>query len=89
MPTLGRKDTSSGSHVCTASVVTTEPPRQPLIITVLKYKLTNNFKKKKGGRIHKSFDFKECTGCVNHFCVNLTQAGVITEKGASVGEMPP
>ena len=22
-------------------------------------------------------------------CVNLTQAGVITEKGASVGEMPP
>jgi hypothetical protein len=23
------------------------------------------------------------------FCVNLTQAGVITEKGASVGEMPP
>jgi hypothetical protein len=23
------------------------------------------------------------------FCVNLTQAGVITEKGASVEEMPP
>jgi hypothetical protein len=23
------------------------------------------------------------------FCVNLTQAGVITEKGASVGEMSP
>ena len=22
-------------------------------------------------------------------CVNLTQAGVITEKGASVGEVPP
>jgi hypothetical protein len=22
-------------------------------------------------------------------CVNLTQAGVITEKGASVGELPP
>jgi hypothetical protein len=22
-------------------------------------------------------------------CVNLTEAGVITEKGASVGEMPP
>jgi hypothetical protein len=22
------------------------------------------------------------------FCVNLTQAGVITEKGVSVGEMP-
>jgi hypothetical protein len=22
-------------------------------------------------------------------CVNLTQAGVITEKGASIGEMPP
>ena len=22
-------------------------------------------------------------------CVNLTQAGVITEKGASVGKMPP
>jgi hypothetical protein len=22
-------------------------------------------------------------------CVNLTQTGVITEKGASVGEMPP
>ena len=22
-------------------------------------------------------------------CVNLTQAGVITKKGASVGEMPP
>jgi hypothetical protein len=22
-------------------------------------------------------------------CVNLTQAGVITEKGASFGEMPP
>jgi hypothetical protein len=23
------------------------------------------------------------------FCVNLTQAGVITEKGASLEEMPP
>jgi hypothetical protein len=23
------------------------------------------------------------------FCVNLTQAGVITEKGASDGEVPP
>jgi hypothetical protein len=23
------------------------------------------------------------------FCVNLAQAGVITEKGASLGEMPP
>jgi hypothetical protein len=22
-------------------------------------------------------------------CVNLTQAGVVTEKGASAGEMPP
>ena len=22
-------------------------------------------------------------------CINLTQAGVITEKGASVGEVPP
>jgi hypothetical protein len=22
-------------------------------------------------------------------CVNLTQAGVITEKGASIGEVPP
>jgi hypothetical protein len=27
--------------------------------------------------------------CTGWFCVNLTQAGVITEKGASVGEMPP
>jgi hypothetical protein len=27
--------------------------------------------------------------CTGYFCVNLTQAGVITEKGASVGEMPP
>ena len=27
--------------------------------------------------------------CTRWFCVNLTQAGVITEKGASVGEMPP
>jgi hypothetical protein len=23
------------------------------------------------------------------FCVNLTQGGVITEKGATVGEIPP
>jgi hypothetical protein len=30
--------------------------------------------------------FSWCTGW---FCVNLTPAGVITEKGASVGEMPP
>jgi hypothetical protein len=27
--------------------------------------------------------------CTGWFCVNLTQAGVITEKGASVEEMPP
>ena len=27
--------------------------------------------------------------CTGYFCVNLTQARVITEKGASVGEMPP
>jgi hypothetical protein len=27
--------------------------------------------------------------CTGYFCVNLTQAGVITEKGASVGEIPP
>jgi hypothetical protein len=29
---------------------------------------------------------KQCTG---KFSVNLTHAGVLTEKGASVGEMPP
>ena len=28
-------------------------------------------------------------GCTGWFCVNLTQAGVITEKGALVGEVPP
>jgi hypothetical protein len=27
--------------------------------------------------------------CTDWFCVNLTQAGGITEKGASVEEMPP
>jgi hypothetical protein len=27
--------------------------------------------------------------CWLDLCANLTQAGVITEKGASVGEMPP
>jgi hypothetical protein len=27
--------------------------------------------------------------CTSWFCVNLTQAGVITEKGASLEEMPP
>jgi hypothetical protein len=27
-----------------------------------------------------------CTGC---FCVNLTQARIIREKGASLEEMPP
>jgi hypothetical protein len=27
--------------------------------------------------------------CTGWFCVNVTQAGVITEKGASVEEMPP
>jgi hypothetical protein len=26
---------------------------------------------------------------IESVCVNLTQAGVIIEKGASVGEMPP
>jgi hypothetical protein len=29
------------------------------------------------------------SNCTGWFCINLTQAGVITEKGASVGEMPP
>ena len=28
-------------------------------------------------------------GCTGWFCVNLMKAGVITEKGASVEEMPP
>jgi hypothetical protein len=27
--------------------------------------------------------------CTGKFCVNLTQAEVITEKGTSVGEVPP
>jgi hypothetical protein len=27
--------------------------------------------------------------CTGWFCVNLTQTGVITEKGASLEEMPP
>jgi hypothetical protein len=31
----------------------------------------------------------ECQDQEWEFCVNLAQAGVITEKGASVGEMPP
>jgi hypothetical protein len=29
------------------------------------------------------------TSCIGWFCVNLTQAGVITEKGASVEKIPP
>ena len=33
-----------------------------------------------------SEDFETCAGW---FCVNVTQTGVITEKGASVEEMPP
>jgi hypothetical protein len=36
-------------------------------------------------------DHKACYRplCTGWFCVNLTQAGVITEKGASVEERPP
>jgi hypothetical protein len=33
-------------------------------------------------------NLNKCT-CTGLFCVNLTQAGVITEKGASLEEMPP
>jgi hypothetical protein len=37
----------------------------------------------------KNVSVLKLTLCTGYFCVNLTQAGVITEKGASVGEMPP
>ena len=33
--------------------------------------------------------FQLLLGCPGWVCVNLTQAGVITEKGASIEEMPP
>jgi hypothetical protein len=46
------------------------------------------FPKRFGGRRLILFEFGDCLYWLV-LCVNLTQAGVITEKGASVGEVPP
>jgi hypothetical protein len=40
----------------------------------------------KSGHLSQGETYTQCPGW---FCVNLTKAGVITEKGASVEETPP
>jgi hypothetical protein len=45
----------------------------------------NNWKCVESVNLKEKRDFM-CTGW---FCINLTQAGVITEEGASSEEMPP
>jgi hypothetical protein len=60
----------------TLAIHTTTPIKRDLYFTLIKA----------GGCCVSNIEITPCTGW---FCVNLMQAGVITEKGASVEEMPP